>query len=69
MIIRSEIVFERLGLGSFNIEPQAKLTLYCEGLESRIILDSGKGVHIVFLYILVIYYIIKLKDQILEEDI
>ena len=39
-----EIVFEKLGLGAFNIEPQAKLTLYCEGLESGIILDSGDGV-------------------------
>jgi actin-related protein 2 len=39
-----EIVFEQLGLGYFNIEPQAKLSLYCEGLETGIILDSGDGV-------------------------
>ena len=39
-----EIVFEKLGIGSFNIEPQAKLSLYCEGLETGIILDSGDGV-------------------------
>ena len=39
-----EIVFEKLGLGYFNIEPQAKLTLFCEGLETGIILDSGDGV-------------------------
>ena len=34
-----EIVFEKLGFGYFNIEPQAKLSLFCEGLESGIILD------------------------------
>ena len=39
-----EIVFEKLGIGSFNIEPQAKLSLFCEGLETGIILDSGDGV-------------------------
>ena len=39
-----EIVFEQLGLGYFNIEPQAKLSLFCEGLETGIILDSGDGV-------------------------
>ena len=27
-----------------NIEPQAKLTLICEGLTSGIVLDSGDGV-------------------------
>jgi actin-related protein 2 len=40
----AEIVFEKLGIGYFNIEPQAKLTLFCEGLETGIILDSGDGV-------------------------
>ena len=39
-----EIVFEQLGLGYFNIEPQAKLSLFCEGLDTGIILDSGDGV-------------------------
>ena len=39
-----ELVFEKLGLGYFNIEPQAKLTLFCEGLETGLILDSGDGV-------------------------
>ena len=39
-----EILFEKLGVGYFNIEPQAKLTLFCEGLETGIILDSGDGV-------------------------
>ena len=39
-----EIIFEKLGAGYFNIEPQAKLTLFCEGLETGIILDSGDGV-------------------------
>ena len=40
----AQIVFEKLGLGYFNIEPQAKLSLFCEGLETGIILDSGDGV-------------------------
>ena len=39
----AKIVFEKLGFGSFNIETQAKLTLYCEGLQTGIILDSGDG--------------------------
>jgi len=40
----AKIVFEKLGFGFFNIETQAKLTLYCEGLQTGIILDSGDGV-------------------------
>ena len=40
----AKIVFEQLGFGFFNIETQAKLTLYCEGLQTGIILDSGDGV-------------------------
>ena len=32
-----EILFEKLGVGYFNIEPQAKLTLFCEGKK------RGKG--------------------------
>lgn len=39
-----EILFEKIGVGAFNIEPQAKLTLFCEGLEHGIVLDSGDGV-------------------------
>ena len=39
-----EILFEELEVGYFNIEPQAKLSLFCEGLETGIILDSGDGV-------------------------
>ena len=39
----AEIVFEKLGFGFFNIETQAKLSLYCEGLQTGIILDSGDG--------------------------
>lgn len=39
-----EILFEHLGFGYFNIEPQAKLTIYCEGLQTGIVLDSGDGV-------------------------
>lgn len=40
----AEIIFEKMGVGYFNIEPQAKLSLICEGLESGIVLDSGDGV-------------------------
>ena len=39
-----DILFEKLGVNMVNIEPQAKLTLFCEGGESGIILDSGDGV-------------------------
>ena len=42
--IMAEIIFEKMGIGAFNIEPQAKLSLLCEGLESGIVLDSGDGV-------------------------
>ena len=40
----AKIIFEQLGFGFFNIETQAKLTLYCEALQTGIILDSGDGV-------------------------
>ena len=40
----AEILFEKMGAGFFNIEPQAKLTIFCEGLETGIVLDSGDGV-------------------------
>ena len=40
----AEIVFEKMGIGAFNIEPQAKLSLLCEGLDTGIVLDSGDGV-------------------------
>jgi actin-related protein 2 len=40
----AEILFEKLGVGYFNIEPQAKLSLLCEGLQSGVVLDSGDGV-------------------------
>ena len=40
----AEILFEKIGLGYFNIEPQAKMTLYCEGEETGVVLDSGDGV-------------------------
>ena len=39
-----EILFEKIGIGYFNIEPQAKMTLYCEGAETGVVLDSGDGV-------------------------
>jgi actin-related protein 2 len=42
--IMAEIIFEKLGIGAFNIEPQAKLSLLSEGLESGVVLDSGDGV-------------------------
>ena len=40
----AEILFEKIGIGYFNIEPQAKLTLNAEGEETGIVLDSGDGV-------------------------
>ena len=40
----AQILFEKIGIGFFNIEPQAKMTLYCEGGETGVILDSGDGV-------------------------
>jgi actin-related protein 2 len=56
----AEIVFEKLGFGFFNIETQAKLTLYCEGLQTGIILDSGDGVtHCIPIY----------EDYILPQNI
>ena len=40
----AQILFEKIGIGFFNIEPQAKMTLYCEGAETGVVLDSGDGV-------------------------
>ena len=40
----AQILFEKIGIGYFNIEPQAKLTLYAEGEETGVVLDSGDGV-------------------------
>ena len=40
----AKILFEKIGIGFFNIEPQAKMTLYCEGEETGVVLDSGDGV-------------------------
>ena len=40
----AQILFEKIGIGFFNIEPQAKMTLYCEGEETGVVLDSGDGV-------------------------
>ena len=42
--VMAEILFEKLGIGYFNIEPQAKMTLYAEGEETGVVLDSGDGV-------------------------
>jgi actin-related protein 2 len=39
-----EILFEKLGVGNVNIEPQAKMTVYAEGLQTAMVLDSGDGV-------------------------
>ena len=39
-----EIIFEQLEFGGFNVEPQAKLTLFCEGLLTGIVLDCGECV-------------------------
>lgn len=42
--IMAEILFEKLKMAEFNIEPQAKLSLIAEGRSSGIVLDSGDGV-------------------------
>ena len=39
-----EILFEKLGVGAVNIEPQAKCSLFAEGIDTGIVLDSGDGV-------------------------
>ena len=39
-----EILFEKLGVGAVNIEPQAKCSLFSEGIDTGIVLDSGDGV-------------------------
>lgn len=38
------ILLDKMGMEGFNIEAQALLTLYCEGLQSGIVFDSGDGV-------------------------
>jgi len=42
--VMAEILFDKLEIGYFNIEPQAKMTLYAEGEETGVVLDSGDGV-------------------------
>ena len=39
-----EILFEKIGVGAINIEPQAKCSLFAEGIDTGIVLDSGDGV-------------------------
>ena len=39
-----EILFEQMGVKAINIEAQAKCSLFCEGIDSGIVLDSGDGV-------------------------
>ena len=38
-----EILFEKMGVGALNIEPQAKCALFYEGVDTGIVLDSGDG--------------------------
>jgi len=42
--IMAVTLFEKMGIGSFNIEAQAKLTLINEGKTSGLVVDSGDGV-------------------------
>lgn len=60
-----EILFEKLNIGYFNIEPQAKLTLFCEGLETGVVLDSGDGVS----HVIPIAFSCLLQHQIKRLDI
>ena len=39
-----EILFEKIGVDALNIEPQAKLSLYCHGIDTGLVIDSGDGV-------------------------
>ncbi len=39
-----EILFEKIGVGAINIESQAKCSLFVEGIDTGIVLDSGDGV-------------------------
>ena len=39
-----EILFEKIGVAAVNIEPQAKCSLFSEGIDTGIVLDSGDGV-------------------------
>ena len=39
-----EILFEKIGIGYFNIEQQAKLTIIAKGEETGVVLDSGESV-------------------------
>lgn len=40
----AEVMFENYGFGGLIFEVQALLSLFCEGLETGLILDSGDGV-------------------------
>jgi actin-related protein 2 len=39
-----ELLFEKFRFEFANIEPQAKLSLFCEGIDTGLVLDSGDGV-------------------------
>ena len=39
-----EILFEQFGVKALNIEPQAKCSLFCEGIDTGVVIDSGDGV-------------------------
>lgn len=43
-VTMGSILMEKMQLGAFNIEPQAKLALIYEGKQSGLVLDSGDGV-------------------------
>lgn len=43
-VIMATTLLEKLGVGAFNIEAQAKLALVYEGKQSGLVVDSGDGV-------------------------
>ena len=43
----AEILFEKLEFGYFNVEPQAKASLFAGGETTGIVLDSGEEMQLI----------------------